>query len=70
VRYVRSADAKGTASRAHAGFRLFASRKKAVLRRESLLVGFRLSRNPVSRRKFPMSARVIETSHRSNQNQL
>lgn len=27
-------------------------------------------RNPVSRRKFPMSARVLETSHRSNQNQL
>jgi hypothetical protein len=46
VRYVRSADAKGTASRAHAGFRLFASRKKAVMvRRESLLVGFRLSKS-------------------------
>jgi hypothetical protein len=45
VRYVRSADAKGTASRAHAGFRLFASRKKAVMRGESLLVGFRLSKS-------------------------
>jgi hypothetical protein len=70
VRYVRSADAKGTASRAHAGFRLFASRKKAVVGGESLLVGFRLVEIRFRGEKFPMSARVLETSHRSNQNQL